>query len=112
TRSARSSGEGWGATRSGRATWELRSTQPTASTALAGIRFSSPGTELGRDNPADGRSYLVRLTPEGRSLPNKARPAPPELRRGGRSQARQQQDRCAPREPDRAPSGDRRGAGQ
>jgi DNA-binding MarR family transcriptional regulator len=26
------------------------------------------------DNPADGRSYLVRLTPEGRSLLNKARP--------------------------------------
>ncbi len=26
------------------------------------------------DNPADGRSYLVRLTPEGRTLLNKARP--------------------------------------
>lgn len=26
------------------------------------------------DNPADGRSYLVRLTAEGRSLLNKARP--------------------------------------
>jgi DNA-binding MarR family transcriptional regulator len=26
------------------------------------------------DNPIDGRSYLVRLTPEGRSLLNKARP--------------------------------------
>lgn len=26
------------------------------------------------DNPADGRSFLVRLTPEGRSLLNKARP--------------------------------------
>jgi DNA-binding MarR family transcriptional regulator len=26
------------------------------------------------DNPADGRSYLVRLTPDGRKLLNKARP--------------------------------------
>jgi DNA-binding MarR family transcriptional regulator len=26
------------------------------------------------DNPSDGRSFLIRLTPEGRSLLNKARP--------------------------------------
>ena len=26
------------------------------------------------DNPADGRSYLIRLTPDGRRLLNKARP--------------------------------------
>ena len=26
------------------------------------------------DNPADGRSFLIRLTPGGRSLLNKARP--------------------------------------
>ncbi len=26
------------------------------------------------DNPSDGRSYLIRLTPEGRKLLNRARP--------------------------------------
>jgi DNA-binding MarR family transcriptional regulator len=47
---------------------------PLSTVAFRVKRLERRGHAERIDNPADGRSYLVRLTPEGRSLLNKARP--------------------------------------
>ena len=57
-------------------------------------------------NPDDGRSFLLRLTPDGRRLLNKARPRFRRVRRGGRAAARKGQDERARVGPGRAQEGD------
>jgi DNA-binding MarR family transcriptional regulator len=47
---------------------------PLSTVAFRVKRLERRGHAERIDNPADGRSYLIRLTPEGRSLLNKARP--------------------------------------
>jgi len=47
---------------------------PLSTVAFRVKRLERRGHAERTDNPADGRSYLIRLTPEGRSLLNKARP--------------------------------------
>lgn len=47
---------------------------PLSTVAFRVRRLERRGHAERIDNPADGRSFLVRLTPEGRSLLNKARP--------------------------------------
>jgi len=47
---------------------------PLSTVAFRVKRLERRGHAERIDNPADGRSFLVRLTPEGRSLLNKARP--------------------------------------
>jgi DNA-binding MarR family transcriptional regulator len=47
---------------------------PLSTVAFRVKRLERRGHAERIDNPADGRSYLVSLTPEGRSLLNKARP--------------------------------------
>ena len=64
------------------------------------------------DNPSDGRSYLIRLTPDGRKLLNKARPRfrsyaeAVEARLGSRKTTALRESLIA------APAGDRRGVGR
>ena len=64
------------------------------------------------DNPADGRSYLIRLTPDGRRLLNKARPRFRSYAEAVEARLGSREDDGAAREPDRAPAGDRRGVGR
>ena len=47
---------------------------PLSTVAFRVKRLERRGHAERIDNPADGRSYLVRLTPDGRSLLSKARP--------------------------------------
>ena len=47
---------------------------PLSTVAFRVKRLERRGHAERIDNPADGRSFLIRLTPQGRALLNKARP--------------------------------------
>jgi DNA-binding MarR family transcriptional regulator len=49
-------------------------TMPLSTVTFRVRRLERRGHAERIDNPADGRSYLIRLTPQGRGLLNKARP--------------------------------------
>ena len=73
---------------------------------------SAAATPSGSTIPSDGRSYLIRLTPEGRRLLNKARPRFRSYAEAVEARLGSRKTTALRDEPDRAPPGDRRGAGR